>query len=47
MCLPHEAPPPDATGIMQGGGGCCTHVHMGAMAVALQAAQATLFGGCA
>jgi hypothetical protein len=41
-----KAPPPDAPGIVQGGGGCCAHLHDGAMAVTLEAAQAPLLGGC-
>ncbi len=38
MRLPRETPLPDAPGIVQGGGGCHTHEHVRAMAVALQAA---------
>jgi hypothetical protein len=45
MCLPCEAPPLDAPGVVQGSGGHHTHKQVGAMAVALQAAQAALPGG--
>jgi hypothetical protein len=45
MCLPREAPLPDAPGIVQGSGVCHACVHVGAMAVALQSAQAALPGG--
>jgi hypothetical protein len=45
MRLPCEAPPPDAPGVAQGGRGRRAHVQVGAMAVALQAAQAALPGG--
>jgi hypothetical protein len=47
MRLPCEAPQPYAPGIVQGGKGCRSHVHLGEMAVLLQAAQAALPGGCA
>ena len=46
MRLPCEVPPPDAHGIVQGGGGLCAHVHVGVMVVG-QAAQAAIPGGCA
>jgi hypothetical protein len=45
VCLPCEAPPLDTPGVVQGGRGCRAHVHVGAMAVALQAARAALPGG--
>jgi hypothetical protein len=45
MHLPHVAPPPYAPCVVQGSGGPCAHIHMGAMAVVLQAALAALPGG--
>ncbi len=45
MRLPHEAPWPDAPGVLRGGGGCQAHKHVGVMAVVLHTAQAGLTGG--